>query len=455
MFKSSIKSIRLIIYINILQTGGSMIDPIAIFNYYKRPEIQKEIIKLAKDREVAVKFGDKGFGKRPDALNYASDVIELVKQGATSFHASEELWKNPLQLEPTLKRSDLDKLRIGWDLVIDIDCEILDYSKIAADLVVKAIKHHGIKNADVKFSGNHGFHIAVPFGSFPEKVQNQDTKTLFPDGPRKIALYLEEMIKPHLAKAMLKKYDINEIANQTKKSYKELVRNNMFNPFEIIKIDTLLISSRHLFRMPYCFNEKSGLISVPIDPNKILEFDKECAKPENVKVSDFKFLDGANAENGEAKSLIVQAFDFGIKKEERAEKTGRKFEELTTAIPEQLFPPCIKLILKGVEDGRKRSLFVLVNFLTSAGWDYGKIEELLRKWNKNNREELREVYLIGQVRYHKQQKKKILPPNCMNKGYYLDIGVCKPDELCKTIKNPVNYAKKRARHASRQKEQPL
>ena len=117
-----------------------MIDPIAIFNYYKRPEIQKEIIKLAKDREVAVKFGDKGFGKRPDALNYASDVIELVKQGATSFHASEELWKNPLQLEPTLKRSDLDKLRIGWDLVIDIDCEILDYSKIAADLVVKAIK---------------------------------------------------------------------------------------------------------------------------------------------------------------------------------------------------------------------------------------------------------------------------------------------------------------------------
>lgn len=431
-----------------------MIDPLALFNYYKRPEIQKEIIRLAKDREVAVKFGDKGFGKRPDALNYASDVIELVKQGATSFHASEELWKNPLQLEPTLKRSDLDKLRIGWDLVIDIDCEILDYSKLAADLVVKAIKHHGIKNANVKFSGNHGFHIAVPFESFPEKVQNQDTKTLFPDGPRKIALYLEEMIKSHLAKAMLKKYDINDVAKQTKKSYKDLVKNNVFNPFEIIKIDTLLISSRHLFRMPYCFNEKSGLISIPIDPNKILEFDKEEAKPENVKISKYIFLDKTNAEKGEAKSLIVQAFDFGIKKEEQMEKTGnRQFEELTTAIPEQLFPPCIKLILKGVEDGRKRSLFVLVNFLTSAGWDYDKIEELLRKWNKNNREELREVYLIGQVRYHKQQKKKILPPNCINKGYYLDIGVCKPDDLCRTIKNPVNYAKKRARHASRQQKE--
>ncbi|MDO8740390.1 MAG: DNA primase small subunit domain-containing protein [Candidatus Woesearchaeota archaeon] len=433
-----------------------MIDPIALFNYYKRPEIQREIIRLSKDREVAVKFSDKGFGKRPDALNYASDVIELVKQGATSFHASEELWKNPLQLEPTLKRSDLDKLRIGWDLVIDIDCEMLDYSKIAADLVVKAIKHHGIKNVNVKFSGNHGFHIALPFESFPEKVQNQDTKTLFPDGPRKMALYLEEMIKSPLAKAMLKKYDINEVAKQTKKSYKDLVKNNVFNPFEIIKIDTLLISSRHLFRMPYCFNEKSGLISVPVDPDKILEFDKEEAKPENVKVSNFRFLDKTNAENGEAKSLIVQAFDFGIKKEEQMEKTGRKFEEITTAIPEQFFPPCIKLILKGVEDGRKRSLFVLVNFLTSAGWDYEKIEELLRKWNKNNREELREVYLIGQVRYHKQQKKKILPPNCINKGYYLDIGVCKPDELCKTIKNPVNYAKKRARYVSRdKKEQPL
>lgn len=425
-----------------------MMDPIATFNYYKRPEIRTEIIRLAKDREIAVKFGEKGFGKRPDTLNYPSDIVELAKQGATSFHASEELWRNTQQLEPSLKRQDLDKLRIGWDLVIDIDCEILDYSKIAADLVVKAIKHHNIKNINVKFSGNHGFHIAIPFKSFPEKVQNQDTKTLFPEGPRKIALYLEEMIKPHLAKLMIKKYDISEIASQTKKSYKELVKNNIFNPFEIIKIDTLLISSRHLFRMPYCFNEKSGLISIPIDPDKILEFNKEDAKPENVKVSDFKFLDKTNADEGEAKSLIVQAFDFGIKKEEQIEKTGKHFTEITEAIPEQLFPPCIKNILKGLEDGRKRSLFVLVNFLTSAGWDYDAIEDLLRKWNKNNREELREVYLIGQVRYHKQQKKKILPPNCMNKGYYADVGVCKPDELCKKIKNPVNYAKRRAYYVS-------
>ena len=41
----------------------------------------------------------------------------------------------------------------------------------------------------------------------------------------------------------------------------------------LMDIDTLLISSRHLYRAPYSFHEKSGLISVPIDQDKILEFE--------------------------------------------------------------------------------------------------------------------------------------------------------------------------------------
>ena len=37
---------------------------------------------------------------------------------------------------------------------------------------------------------------------------------------------------------------------------------------KFLEIDTVLISSRHLYRMPYSLHEKSGLVSLPINPGK-------------------------------------------------------------------------------------------------------------------------------------------------------------------------------------------
>src|SRR3989344_3575999 len=179
------------------------IDLSALLTYYKREDIQQAILENAKNKEVAIKFGEKGFGKRPESLQYARDVLEFAKQGATSFHISEERWHNVQRLEPTLKKRELDDLRQGWDLVIDIDCPFLEYSKIAAYLIIEALKHHKIKSYSVKFSGNHGFHIGIPFEAFPDKVYNLDTKSQFPEGPRRVALYLQEFIKKQLIKKML------------------------------------------------------------------------------------------------------------------------------------------------------------------------------------------------------------------------------------------------------------
>ncbi|MFC1727839.1 hypothetical protein ACFLZ7_00025 [Nanoarchaeota archaeon] len=414
-----------------------------LLRLYKQPEIQKEIVESAEDKEVAVKFGERGFGKRPDVLQYPSDILELAKQRATSFHCSEELWKNPLQLDPMMRKQDVEELRKGWDLVIDIDCPFLDYSKIAADLIVKALKHHSVNAVSVKFSGNHGFHIAVPFESFPDKVHETETKLLFPEGARKIALYLKEMIKNHLRKALLAQEDIDVIKKKTGKPFSELVPDGEFDPFSVLSIDTLLISSRHLYRAPYSLNEKSGLVSIPIDPSKILEFDKSNAEPDKVKISSFKFLDRSVAKKGEGKNLIVSAFDFKPSIEEEEIKVRKEYVIPEEAVPEDLFPPCIKLIFKGLRDGKKRSLFVLVNFLVSCGWSYEQIETKLKEWNKKNGEMIKEVLIVGQLRYHKQQKKKILPPNCNNSMYYKDFGVCKPDNLCGKIKNPVQYCRRK------------
>ena len=170
-----------------------MLPPYITLNHYKRREVQEEIAAAAKNREVAVKFGDQ-FGNRPDAINYPNEIIELAKQGATSFHVSEERWENPLLIRTDMRKEETEKLRTGWDLVLDIDCGIFGYSRIAADLAIKALKYNGVKSISCKFSGNKGFHIGVPFEAFPETVGSYNVKEMFPEAPRRIALYISSMI---------------------------------------------------------------------------------------------------------------------------------------------------------------------------------------------------------------------------------------------------------------------
>jgi len=417
-----------------------MINISTLLKHYKREDVRQAIIDAAQNKEIGILFGEKGFGKRPDVLVHTRDILELAKQGATSFHCSEELWSNPLQINLELKKQEIEELRIGWDLIIDIDCKFLEYSQITADLIVQALKYNDVENISVKFSGNHGFHIGVPFEAFPEKVNEYETKTLFPDGPRKIAAYLQQMITPFLKNKILESTSVENLIKQTELKYEEIIKDKEFNPFSFVSIDTILISSRHLYRMPYSFNEKSGLISIPIKPEKIMSFDKELAKPENVVV-ELKFLDKENIIKGSARKLLVQAFDSEIEKEEnKVELRQKEFEGSLTAVPEEYFPPCMKNILKGLKDGRKRCLFILTNFLSCVGWDFDTIEKFILDWNKKNMEPLREGIIKSHINYHKRNKKKVLPPNCFNKQYYVDLGFCQPDNFCPKIKNPANYA---------------
>jgi DNA primase catalytic subunit len=419
-------------------------------SYYKRRDIQEEIIKAAVDREIAVRYNDK-FGNRPDVLNNPNDVLELAKQKATSFHASEELWRNALQLNLNMKKHETDELRIGWDLVLDIDCSFFEYSKIAADLVIKALRFNDVRSISCKFSGNKGFHIGIPFEAFPETIRNEKTSRMFPDAARRIAFYIKELIKKPLGEKIMQyeDNDFSKIIEKTKENPNKITyhEKNKFgdniaklNAEPFLNIDTILISSRHLYRMPYSLHEKSGLVSLPLNPENVLNFKKEYAGPKNIKVSKFRFLEREHVGKGDARKLIMQAFDFTLNKEEEIKVETRKDYEIKDAMPEKFFPPCIKLIGNGLADGRKRSLFILINFLTRLGWNYNDIEKYLKEWNKKNPEPLREVNLLGQLRYHKTQKKKILPANCNNNMYYVDIGVCKPDNLCNKIKNPVSYS---------------
>ncbi|MCF7861246.1 hypothetical protein K9M79_03285 [Candidatus Woesearchaeota archaeon] len=503
-------------------------------NHYKREDIQKAMLETANGREVAVRMSDKGFGKRPDTLTYPRDVLEHAKNGATSFHASEERWASPLQLRPQMSRKDQNELRVGWDFILDIDSPYWEISKLITSLLIKALKDHGIMSVSCKFSGNKGFHIGVPFEAFPNKVGETQTQLWFPEGIRKIAQYLIDYIDGkktgyEFSKRLRSIYTIEDLLSMTGKVYQDLVvevctdceaiirrteppkqlkqitcpycqkenpmngaqvickacnkifdtgirkeqvstkcpkcgKNNLtlkINPTALIDVDTVLISSRHLYRMVYSLHEKSMLVSLPINPDAVEKFTKEMAEPGR-RMSRFKFLDSSQARPNEAQRLFDNANEANIRKaldeewqhkfhSHMKESNPRDFEEIQEALPEECFPPCIIKAGEGMKDGRKRYVFALINFLTSVGWNYDQIDEYLVKWNEKNDEPLREVAIKGQLRYAKGRKENILPPNCDNQGYYKDMQICLPDGLCQKIKNPVNYSKIKAKSLPKKK----
>lgn len=433
-----------------------MLDISTIIKHYKRSEVQDAIARFSVGRECVPRFTDV-FGKRPDVVIQPRDVLELAKRGASSLHISEERWGNPLLLRPELSRRELDDLRVGWDLVLDIDCDSFVISTITAKLVLDFLKYKDVVPS-VKFSGNHGWHIGVCFESFPKAVSLKDgvvlVKDFFPEGPRRVAEYIKHYIKEELRK-QLTSLGPDEISRLTGIKVGDfLTAEKTINPYEIVEIDTVLISSRHLFRAPYSLHEKSGLVSVPWDVDKLDDFDFGFARPDNISF-EVGFLD----KKCDASGFLRDAFDFSPNVDSPKVSDAPKprfFDESVVKIPEQAWPPCIKLICQGLTDGRKRASFILTNFLSTVGWNVDEVEEFLREWNKKNPEPLRETFLLASLRYRKGRNSKSTspnssppPPNCQNAGYMKALGVCKPDSFCANISNPAVYAIRRARQGRR------
>jgi len=487
------------------------IRKIALF-YYSRPDIRKNMLEFSKNRECVPRYFD-GFGKRPDAFQYDSDIPEFAKKGATSFHCSEELWSDPLNISTSMNQEELKNLRIGWDLIIDIDSKYLDYSKIYAELLVDVLRTNGIKNIGIKFSGSKGFHLIIPWKAFPEEVSGKKTSEMFPEWPRLICSYLSSQIHKRLAERVgdiqdsnkkqdtletycvkcgnkvikkliyifkcpsckselklageifekkrkiscpncfgnigeKKSFDMTkmekedfyfcntcDISSKTNKNnFKEKVKS------EHIDADLVLVSPRHLFRMPYSLHEKTSMASVVINADEIKKFDIKDADPFKVTPRDFL----PDSESGEATPLLLQALDYKQPENKTPNFASqnnfgkKKFKDITiTNLTPDLYPPSVKIILKGLPgDGRKRALFILLSFFKSLKLSDSEIEKIIEEWNKKNKEPLKSGYVKSQLSWYAKSTPK-LPPN-FDKVYYRDIGIIPTSEELKS-KNPVSY----------------
>ncbi len=415
-------------------------DKLKILEWYSRKDVQNNILKIAKNREVVSVFKDGNFGKRPDMISYPSDIINAVENGAVSFHCSVERWSNPMKLEPGMTKENLDELRIGWDVLIDPDVNDFEIAKISVKQIIEAFKDFGIRNYYIKFTGGKGFHIAIPFESLPKKVNLKPTSKQYPELLEKIIGFLKWYLEDLMREALLEIGTTNEIANRINKKVEEVLTNGKLDPFKVVNLD--VFGSRHLFRMPFALNEKTFLVSLPISEKDIDKFEKEDAKVENVKIKESFLVKGIE---GEAEALIIEALDWATRYK-RVEKIISELPSLprkkVRKIPEQFFPPCIKRILEGMNDGRKRSVFILINFLRNVGWNNEDIEKKIYEWNEKNYPPLRESYIRTQLRWHFRQKRNLLPPNCDNPIFYEDMGLKDKCEECRKkgeVKNPINY----------------
>lgn len=438
------------------------LDEQKVLQYYARKEIRQAMLAASHKKEVVGSFGGQGYAKRPDIIQYDSDILDQVKHGVTSFHASEELWQNPLNIGTQQSKEELNNLRIGWDLLLDIDCPILEYSQITAHLVVQLLRERfAIGCVSVKFSGNHGFHIAIPFEAFPPIMNNTPIQRLFPQAARMIASFITQILEKKVSEDILK-YVMNTqkcnqqqaiifISQQLEKKESDIVKNNTLDGFSVVGIDTILITSRHLYRQVYSINEKSGLVSLPINPEKILQFSKSMAQLETAPLSKFIFLDRSIVKPNEAFELLDQAFYCDAEKNRATtflqmqqnlvkKQKAEFFSEQTEKIPFEFFPQEITLLMGPLQDGKKRALFILQNFLRSCGYSPPEIDVILRDWNKKHPEPLRDAYVEGQMRYFLQQNKIMLPPNFDTDIYRQILGDAQVQKVYR-LKNPVAVAK--------------
>jgi len=207
---------------------------------------------------------------------------------------------------------------------------------------------------------------------------------------------------------------------------------------------------------------------VVLDKNELKNFEIKDAKPFKINIKNYYPI----AKDEEAKNLLLQALEWKEQKDKELNQNKKQYEKISGVLPAKSFensqssdsgirtgypnkiiisnptpdlmPPCINLILKGIkDDGRKRALFVLINFFKSIGVSETELEKRIDEWNQKNYSPLKKGYIQSQlIWYRKNQNQTIMPPNC-SKPNYKDLNVCKPDELCRLIKNPVNYAIKK------------
>ncbi len=435
--------------------------------------MQNALLTVSGDREVVGIFKTGAFGQRPNLLVYPADITSMVRSGNVSFHGSVERWNNPMSLRSGMAKEEMDELRKGFELVIDLDVKVFKYAKLYAKIFYDELRSYGIRNIGVKYTGGKSFHMVVPFESFPENVNYKPTRTQYPLIPQAIVFYLKTRVIPKFMDEVLKIDDVYEIARKLEIPVENLIAaegldvDRIIGPSKIGEMDDAqrsetkivegfvgrtiseyaLFTSRHMFRLPYSLHESSFRVSLPIKISQIDKFEKDDALPDKVRVKE-TFINCNDVCAGDATPLITEAMDW-YQSRIKEETVKKKFVAVNTdKITVEFFPPSIHKIMEGISDGRKRSVLILFNFLRNMNWKDDDIENFIVEWNQRNKPSLPSNYIRSQMRWLRASR-VMMPPNFGNENFYKSMGINCDAELKSGAKNPVTYAIMNFKSASR------
>jgi len=127
------------------------------------------------------------------------------------------------------------------------------------------------------------------------------------------------------------------------------------------------------------------------------------------------------------------------------EKVGEaEIEGLPKKVVNEAFPPCIKSLYESVKAGRHLShvgRFTLTSFLINIGMPTETVIDLFRNFSDFN--ERMTNYQVEHIAGERGSRTRYIPPKCETLQTH---EVCiNPDEICRTIRHPLSYYRRRLR----------
>ena len=234
--------------------------------WYNDSEVAEFIFEWIKNREVMGRTFENKV-ERPLKLQDPNDI--KYNDIVVSYHATQERFSNEAHIEGFNEESKV----ISYDITIDIDCkpvekvDSLELSKIVTDTILSFLKKLDIVPL-VKFSGRRGFHIILP-GAITEGTPWYEYRYYI----HKALLFLINTVILSKLSYISSKTGVDDITKLK----------------ESVVVDLQIASPRHMVRVPYSLHEGTGLVSILIAPDKVLEFTPDEAKVTEAIVLKYKY----------------------------------------------------------------------------------------------------------------------------------------------------------------------
>jgi DNA primase large subunit len=129
------------------------------------------------------------------------------------------------------------------------------------------------------------------------------------------------------------------------------------------------------------------------------------------------------------------------------EKIGKsEIEGFPRTMVQTAFPPCINALYQAISTGRHLShvgRFTLTSFLVNVGMPPEKVSELFRNFSDYNERMTR--YQVEHIAGERGSRTRYIPPKCETLQTH---GVCvDADMLCRNIRHPLSYYRRKAKAA--------